>query len=61
MVVKLTSIDLSLDCMCYIPISTSCTLTHTQWGDHSNTHRYCHVNMQVDPVEKTPQIQVMRV
>jgi hypothetical protein len=61
MVIKITLIDLSEDCMCYIPTSTRCALTHTRWGGHSNTHCDCDANMQVDLVEKAPQIEVRRV
>jgi hypothetical protein len=60
-VVKLRLNDLSEDCMCYIPTSTRCALTNAQWGDHSNTHCYWDANMQVDPVEKAPQMEVRRV
>jgi hypothetical protein len=60
-VFKLMLIDLSEDCMCYIPTSTRCTLTYAWWGDHCNTHCYCDANMQVDPVEKAPQIEVRTV
>ena len=61
LVVKLMLIDLSEDCMCYIPTSTRCALTHAQWGDHSNTPSYCEASMQVDPVEIALQIEVRRV
>jgi hypothetical protein len=61
MVIKLTLIDLSEDCMSYIPTSIRCALTHTRWIDHSNTYCYCDANMQVDPVEKAAQIDVRRV
>ena len=60
-VAKLTLIDLSEHCLCYIPTSTRCALTHARWGDHSNTHRYCDANMQVDLVENVPQIEGMGV
>jgi hypothetical protein len=60
-IVKLMLIDLSEDCMSYIPTSTRCALTHAQWGGHSNTHSYCDAIMQVDAVEKAPQIEVSSV
>jgi len=60
MVVKLTLINLSEDCMYDSPTSTRCALTHTWWGDCSNSHCYCDANMQVNPVEKAPQIEVRR-
>jgi hypothetical protein len=47
--------------MCYIPTGTRCTLIHIWWGDHSNSHCYGDGKMQVDPVEKAPQIEVTGV
>jgi len=45
--------------MCYIPTCTArCTLTHTRRDDHSNTHCHGYANMEVDPVEKVPHIEV---
>jgi hypothetical protein len=58
MVIKLTLIDLSGDCMCCIRSSTRCALTHARWGDHSNTQCYCNAKMQDDLVEQAPQIDV---
>ena len=59
-VVKLTLIDLSEDCMCYILTSTRCTLTHARWSDHFNSHGYCDANMQVDLGDKALSIEVRR-
>jgi hypothetical protein len=60
-VVQLTLIDLSEDCICYIPTSIGCTLTNARWGGHCNTHCYCDANMQVDPVGSALQIEARRV
>ena len=58
----ITSLGLGLVGIQYLgePMSR-CALASTRWGDISNTHRYRDANMQVDPVEKTPQIEGGRV
>jgi hypothetical protein len=46
------------DCICYIPTSTRCALTHAQWDEYSNTHCDCDANMEVDRVAKALYIDV---
>jgi hypothetical protein len=48
--------------MCYIPTSTTrCALTQARRDDHANTRYDADPNMQVDPGEKAPQIEVRMV